>query len=333
VSTTAGSSHRSSSGVVLGGNLQQRRLHEAAHLLGLSLRVQIADAGSNPVLVRAVLLELAAVLLQAAAGCETPGTAHGSPASSSSISSIRSSTAATASAAVASKVAAVLRAAHVTAVQISKLFLESHSLQPVQSPGTSLPDWLLELARGHEQLQLSLQQEAAAAADAIASRAHGKKPASGAAAAAAATTVGTTGSAVTAAASTAGSKPAGSDAGAAVVSDAALGRMAVCFYVQQLAAMASGAIGLQQQRTAAEQALLLQPALRAACARFAADCCWPGVPSEVAAVLQSLTTPPAPAPDLTPGKPGPRDWVPCHSLCCCGRAPWAHLHTDPKLVN
>lgn len=292
---SAGSSH---SGSKLGSGahilqLQQRRLHEAAHLLGAGVRVLIADAGSNPVLVRASLLELAAVLVQAAA-----------TSTSEQLSDSRNDS--TADPAVAAKVASVLRAAHVTAGHVCKLFLDSHSLQPVQSPGTCLPDWLLELLHGHEQLQSSLQQEAAAAAAAIASKT-GTKPSAGAAGngsgnAVAATAASTAGKqTATAAATDAGT--AGSTASAGTtVSDAALGRLAVCFYMQQLIAMSSGGTGLQRQQIAAEQALLVQPVLRAACAKFAVECCWADVPPEVITVLQSLTVPvPNPLPALPTG--------------------------------
>lgn len=285
----------SSTGASAAAQLQQLRLHEAAHLLAAGLKVLITDAGSNPVLVRAALLELAAVLIQAAAS-----DAADQPSADSAQSS--------ADALAAAKAAAVLRAADVTAGHVCKLYLDSHSLQPVLSPGTSLPDWLVELLKGHEQLQQSLQHEAAAAAAAVAAG-PGRKPASGAAgstvssstAAGTATTTGKQPAA--AAAADASAAGAGTATAAVTVSDAALGRLAVCYYLQQLMAMSNGAAGLEQQHRAAEQALLVQPALRAACAKFAAECCWPEVPTEVVTVLQSLTVPvPMPAPALSTGR-------------------------------
>jgi hypothetical protein len=281
---TAGASTAGRSGggsVAAAAKLQQSRLHEAAHLLGSSVHVLIADAGSNPVLVRSALLELAAVLLQAAEQQADSGPGTNSRAAASS-----------ADPAVAAKVAAVLRAAHVTAGQVCKLLLESHSLQPVLSPSTCMPEWLLELLKGHEQLQQSLQQEAAAAAAAAAAGTGSK------AAAAASSSASTAGTQLAGSLGT--GKQAADGAGVtSAVTDEALGRLAVCFFVQQLAAMAFGAAGLPQQCRAAEQALLVQPVLRAACAKFAAGCCWSDVPAEVAAVLHN-----APVPALPTGEGG-----------------------------
>jgi hypothetical protein len=278
----------STGGASAGVRLQQRRLHEAAHLLASGLRVLITDAGSHPVLVRAALLELATVLIQAASEA-TDGT-QGST-----------------NAVAAAKVAAVLRAAHLTAGHVCRLYLDCNSLQPVVSPSTSLPDWLVELLKGHEQLQQSIQQQAAAAAAAVAAG-PSRKPAgaagntvSSSTVVASATTAGKQTSAALVAADV-GTAGTGTTAGPATVSDAVLGRLAVSYYVQQLTAMSSGAAGLDQQQRAAEQTRLVQPALRAACAKFAAECCWPEVPIEVATVVQSLAVPvPVPAPALQTG--------------------------------
>lgn len=260
----------STSGVI---GLQQQRLREAVYLLSISLQLLILDSGSNPVLVRSALLELAAVLVQQHQTCDEGVAASSQPSASAS---------------AAAGVAAVLRAAHVTASHVCKLYLESHSLQPVRDPSTCLPEWLLELLTGHEQLQTGLQQEAAAAAAAIA--AGGKHPSAGVSSSSN-TTSSSTGSAAASKAQPqqpgAGGTPTAAEAsGLLLAVPDALGRLAVCFYIQQLTAMATGVSGLQQQRRAAEQALVVQPVLRAACARFAADCCWQDVPQEVVTALQ-----------------------------------------------
>jgi hypothetical protein len=158
-----------------------------------------------------------------------------------------------------------------------------------------MPEWLLELLKGHEQLQQSLQQEAAAAAAAAAAGAGSK------AAAAASSSGNTAGTQLLGSIGTGKQAADGAGTGGGIVgvtsavTDDALGRLAVCFFVQQLAAMAFSAAGLPQQRRAAEQALLVQPVLRAASAKFAAGCCWPDVPPEVAAVLYNTPVPSLPA--------------------------------------
>lgn len=291
--TGSNSSGSSGGGMSVVGDLQQRRLQAAAHLLGVSLQVLIADGGSNPMLVRPALLELAAVWLQAAAssGLLTASTqarntlTAGAPAAAAG--------AAGAVTASAVRIASVLKAASVTSGHVCKLLLESHSLQPVQAPSSCLPDWLLELLRGHEQLQTSLHADAAATAAAIAAGGPAK---SAAAAGGAASSLSNSSSS---SASTAGKQTtAGGVEAAAVpvaVPDATLGRLAVCFYIQQLTAAGCGAAGAQQQLRASQQALMVQPVLRGACPRFAADCCWPDVPSEVVAALQSAWSPAAPS--------------------------------------
>jgi hypothetical protein len=265
------------------------------------LHVLVTDAGSNPVAVRAALLELAAVWIQAG-NVEDP-----LDSSSSSGCSNMHAAASITDPTAAARTAAVLRAAQATAAQVCKLLLDSHSLQPVQNPSSSLPAWLFEQLRGHEQLQLAVQQEAAAAAAAVAAGSGGKAASTGGAAghtlsshstgiisssstaAFANTAPSATGKQQTSteAPATVAAPPAGSSpASLPTVPDAVLGRLAVCTYVQLLAAMNGGAAGSHQQQRAAEQVLLLQHALRTACPRFAADCCWQGVPSEVSAALQ-----------------------------------------------
>jgi hypothetical protein len=159
-----------------------------------------------------------------------------------------------------SKVAAALQAAHVTAGHLRVLCLMNHQLQPVSVGG--LPAWLVEQLKSQEQLQSSLQQQTAQAAAAAATAAgkptqHRKKQQQlllSAASAAAAAAV------------------------AAAVPDTVLGRLAVCHYVHLLFTAADGAAGLQQQQLAAAQVQQLYPAMRAACPKLAADCCWPEAP-------------------------------------------------------
>lgn len=251
-------------------NIQQHRLREAAFLLGKGIHILVVDGGSNPLLVRSALLELAAVWTEA-----------------SRQDGLNSNTAA-AAAAAAAKVAAVLRAASVSAAHVRKLFLESHSLQPVQAPSSSLPEWLLETLKGHEQLQASIQQAAGARAAAVA--AGGSKTA----ASSTTTTQQLSPRSQGGGAGVTSASPQSSSV--QVISDAVLGRLAMCFYVQQLTAMASASAGLQQQQRAAEQVLLLQPVLRASCSSFAAGCCWPAVPDEVAAALSHTPLPPTSLP-------------------------------------
>lgn len=255
--------------VAQGPALQQQRLDEAAGLLTRALQVLITDGGSGPLLVRSVLLELAAVKLYSYQLSAKPsaGPADANPAE-----------AAPAATALQDMLAS-LQAAHVTAGHVRVLYVTSHQLQAIASPNTSLPIWLLEWLKGQEHLQLSLQQQSAAAAAeaAVAAGKHGNSrspkkqhqtadPQTATAAALA-----------------------GIDS-LAPVSDANLGRLAVCYCVEQLTTAANGLSGLQQRQYCAAKALQVQSALAKCCPKLLSDTCWSQLPAGVSAAA----TPAAP---------------------------------------
>jgi hypothetical protein len=238
-----GSSGSVAAGALKGTELQLLRLTESAELAGKALQLAVNDGGSPPALVRSALLELAAAWLYSHQ-CVGSGT----------------QTASTTRSGMVGQVMGALQAAHVTAGQFRVLCLTNHQLQPVSAGG--LPAWLVEQLKSQEQLQSSLQQQTAQAAAAAATAAgkpsqHRKKQQQ------------LTLSAASAAAAA---------AMASAVPDTLLGRLAVCQYVRLLLAAAGGTAGLQQRQLAAAQVLQMHSAIRAACPRLAAECCWSEVP-------------------------------------------------------
>lgn len=237
--------------------LQQQRLQEAAELLMQVVKLVVTDCGSHPQTVRAALLELAAVELHRYQLQDGPGNA----ATQGTDSTLSSSTVALGG------VLTALQAAHVTAGHIRVLYLTSYQLQPVNSPASNLPGWLLGWLRGQEHLQVTLQQQSAsvaATAAAAAGKSHNSKsPKRG--------HQHQVQDQAVAADSTA--------ADATPVSDATLGRLAVCHYVLQLTAAAAGLAGLEQRQICAAQAMHTQLALSSACPKMLTDCCWTQMPA------------------------------------------------------
>lgn len=76
------------------------------------------------------------------------------------------------------------------------------------------------------------------------------------------------------------------------ISDAVMGRLAVCHYARLMSFQGADTGYCQSKHTAAAQLLALHGPMKLSCAKFVSDCCWEDVP----------LPPPGETPAVTPGK-------------------------------